>query len=225
MFMEKIDQREKLHFLHIGKNAGTQFRHVAEQVNALSKSVRIITHRHSIRLKHLPTSEGWLFSVRSPESRFKSGFYSRIRKGQPRIYSDWSKYERMAFSYFEHANDLAEALFEDGERGFHALCAIKSIYHCSLEQIDYFEAGGYFFEINPPLAIIRQEEFSHDLKLFLEQIAFQGEVSLITDSAAAHMNDYSCIPPFSEKAKRNLYEWYRQDFEFYKQCEYWIKNK
>ena len=143
----------------------------------------------------------------------------------PRIYSEWSIYEKEAFSRFEHANDLAEALFEDGERGYHALCAIKAITHCSKEQINWFGKAGYFFTINPPVYIIRQERLESDLAVFLERIGFEGEVSLASDSVSAHGNDYSSSPPLSEKATRKLQAWYRQDVEFYRQCEYWIESE
>ena len=153
-----------------------------------------------------------------------SGFYSRKRKGLPRIYSEWSRHEKRAFSYFEHANDLAEALFDDGVRGYNAICAIKSIFHCSMDQVGWFDCSGYFLDINPPVAIIRLEKFENDVRLFLTRIGVDSGVWFSTDPVARHSNDYSLVPELSEKAQNNLYNWYRQDYEFYRMCEAWIES-
>ena len=221
----RFDSRERIHFLHIGKNAGTQLEHVAGQVNRASDRVRIVPHGHRVGLLDLPPGERYFFSVRSPETRFRSAFYSRKRKGRPRIHAEWSVYEREAFSEFEHANDLAEALFEGGERGHLALCAIKAISHCAMEQINWFEKAGFFFTLNPPVYIVRQERFEEDLAVLLSRLGFDGRVSLARDAVSAHRNDYSAVPPLSVKAKKNLFAWYRQDVEFYRQCEYWIARE
>lgn len=219
------DKRASVHFLHIGKNAGNQMLHIAKQVNKGSRDFRIVMHPHSDRLLDLPAGDRFFFSIRSPESRFKSGFYSRKRKGQPRNNDEWTAYEERAFTRFEHANDLAEALFEEGERGFHAMCAIKSISHCSMEQINWFDSAGFFFEVNPPVFILRQERFADDLKQFVARLGFGSDVSLTEDRVTAHKNDYSAVPPLSEKAARNLFDWYRMDFEFYRRCEEWIERQ
>jgi hypothetical protein len=219
------DPREKLHFLHIGKNAGNQVLYVANQINKSSKSFRIVTHTHGVRLVDLPPGERYFFSIRSPESRFKSAFYSRKRKGQPRNYVEWTPYEAKAFSCFEHANELAEALFQPGEKGMQALCAIKAIEHCSMDQIDWFDRTGTFLMIHSPVFIIRQERLEADLQSFSKRIKHSAPLSLTEDKVAAHKNDYSAVPPLSEKAKKNLYDWYRQDFEFYRICEDWINSQ
>jgi hypothetical protein len=218
-----VDRRENIHFLHIGKNAGTHVKFLARHVNKTSKTIRIVSHTHNVRLFEIPPEDPFFFAIRNPAERFKSGFYSRKRKGQPRIYRDWSEHEARAFSEFEHANDLAEALFEEGYRGFRALCAIKSISHCSMDQIGWFNRSGYFLEVRKPIWIIRQEKFDNDIaRLALKlgvNFAHIGEI----DAKTAHRNDYSGIPPLSDKAQKNLREWYRQDFEFYRCCEDWIR--
>jgi hypothetical protein len=220
-----VDRRERLHFLHIGKNAGTQIKFLARHVNKTSKTIRIVSHPHNVRLFEIPSDDPFFFAIRHPAERFKSGFYSRKRKGQPRIYKDWTEHEARAFSEFEHANDLAEALFEEGRRGFDALCAMKSISHCSMDQINWFDRSGYFLEVRKPVWIIRQEMFDNDMEQLARKLGVNFAQAGETDAKTAHRNDYSGIPPLSDKGRKNLREWYRQDFEFYRCCEDWIRTQ
>lgn len=216
--------RRSISFLHIGKAAGTQIAEVARRINRESRSVRILKEPHAVRLGDLSWRQDYFFSIRAPASRFRSGFYSRKREGRPRYHYPWTVYERVAFEEFEHANDLAEALFEDSARGGRAAAAMKAIQHAAMDQIDWFEGTGTFLEVRPPVAIIRQEHFEPDLRLFLDRIGFDGVVEVSSGDKAAHANDYSGTPPLSERALGNLTAWYRQDVEFYRMCERWIEQ-
>ena len=118
--------RRTVHFLHLRKNAGTQIKFVAQQINENNENCWVESHKHRVRLNDLPPEAEHFFSIRDPITRFKSAFYSRKRKGQPRIFIDWSPEEKEIFSTFEHANDLAEALFEDSSRGSLAFGAMKA---------------------------------------------------------------------------------------------------
>jgi hypothetical protein len=140
-----------LHFLHIGKCAGTQIKALAEKINANNPDVRIMAHPHRVTLANLPPDAEYFFSIRSPDTRFVSGFYSRKRKGRPRYHVEWSANEKQAFDSFEQANNLAEALFEDGDAGFCAFAAIKSIEHVAIDQSDYFRSLGFSFRSGYPL--------------------------------------------------------------------------
>lgn len=221
--MKLFDRRERIHFLHIGKNAGTQIAYVISQVNERAGNCRIVKHGHRVRLRDLPPRERYFFSIRSPDTRFVSAFYSRKRKGQPRRYSEWSDEEARAFAEFAHANDLAESLFAPGGAGRNAMCAIKSISHCSMNQIDWFDCCGYALELRPPVAILRQEQLAGDLAKLHDALAITVELRLSEDAAESHRTDYSETPPLSERARENLYRWYAQDFEFYARCVGWIE--
>ena len=89
-------------FLHIGKNAGTQIMHLAQQL----KQHGVVVHQlpHSKKLFEVPLALNYFFSIRNPVTRFKSGFYSRKRKGQPRIYVEWTRAEALAFRYWPRPN-------------------------------------------------------------------------------------------------------------------------
>lgn len=214
-----------VHFLHIGKAAGSQILNVASQVNAKSATKKIVKHDHDFYLKHLPGGEAYFFSIRNPISRFRSGFYSRKRKGQPRTYSEWSASDTVSFGEFEHANDLAESLFEPGLTGQRAWAAMKSIRHTSQNQADWFDCVGHFLEVRPPIWILRQEQFDSDFETFFARADLglaRDAIEVSRDKVTAHANDYTDIPPLSEKAKANLAQWYVQDIAFYDLCTAWM---
>ena len=217
-------QENSIAFLHIGKTAGTQIQHINQQLESYGS--KIIKCNHDIKLKHLKNNIPYFFSIRKPATRFKSGFYSRKRKGQPRIYVEWTKYEAIAFQQFEHANDLAESLFRNDKVGFNARAAIKSIRHTGMQQVDWFE-GASVFEKRPPLHIIRQENFEVDMQKLIRSVGLEVNVKdlISTDAKTAHKNEYKDTPELSQLAVENLEKWYIQDHYFYDQCEHWLKQK
>ena len=216
--------KNTIHFLHIGKNAGNQIKLIIKQINAQCHNVHIRRHGHRVSLRDIAEDDAYFFSIRNPVTRFRSGFYSRKRKGLPRKLIDWNRHEAKAFSDFEHANELAEALFSGGVAGANAFGAMKSISHVSMNQVDWFSRVGNMLEIRPPLCIIRQEKFESDILALKVGIDFEGEFRIEKDPVKSHINDYSDLPEFSQKALSNLARWYVQDFELYKACEEWIER-
>ena len=217
---------ESIVFLHISKNAGTQITGLSKQIEALTGKV-ILDYGHEARLKEIDVSMPYFFSIRDPIARFKSGFYSRKRKGRPRYNNEWEENEACAFSDFEHANDLAESLFEKGLRGQKALMAIESIAHTSRHQIQTFVFSGYFIEKRPPIWIIRQDNFEEDFECFLRKADIGlglSDLVIGTDAKSSHRNSYDGIPELSSKAKNNLSRWYIRDIEFYRVCEAWMNE-
>ena len=104
----------EIHFLHIGKNAGTAIASLLSYWNQQCSDIGFVKHSHSVRLRDLPPPAEYFFSIRNPVSRFVSAFYSRKRKGLPRFHFEWSPDEELAFKTFEHATNLAEYLFLTG---------------------------------------------------------------------------------------------------------------
>lgn len=217
---------EELSFLHIGKNAGTQIVHLANQINEKQSVIRIVKYKHSQHLKDLPEGRPYFFSVRNPISRFRSAFYSRYRKGQPRLYNEWTPAEEKAFGRFEHANELAEALFSKGEAGVQAFWAMNSIGHVNSFQSDWFEHTGFTLEDRPPVWIIRQEQFENDFAALVGKLNVglsMADLELATDERRAHSFDYSAVPDLSDQAKENLARWYARDIALYAACESWLE--
>jgi hypothetical protein len=219
--------RRCVYFLHIGKNAGTQIGSLAHQLNELSRKNMIVRQPHHVLLWALPREDPYFFSIRNPISRFRSGFYSRKRKGQPRYNVAWSPHDEIAFAEFEHANELAESLFEPGKVGNAACAAMKSIIHTSMNQCDWFSCQGNFLRLRPPLWIVRQENFEADMNVLISR-AFPdidpSRIDFSTDDVSSHKNDYSGVPALSQKAKENLERWYAQDIAFYDMCDAWLEN-
>lgn len=219
------DGKQSISFLHIGKTGGTQIEKIIGRINELDGPVRILKHSHDVILRNIPFDQPYFFGIRDPASRFKSGFYSRKRMGRPAYDVPWSRYEANAFAEFEHANDLAEALTAPGDLGRRAFAAIKSIKHTGMDQVDWFVHCGEIFEVRPPLAIIRQENFDDDLATVLAAIGVAAEDVVDREPGRAHRNSYEGIPPLSELALRNLRAWYHQDYEFYRHCVSWIEQR
>jgi len=216
-----------IHFLHIGKCAGSQMGRISRQINNTPGSRKIIKHRHDVYLRDIHKDADYFFSIRQPFTRFVSGFYSRKRKGAPKLNIPWSKDDTFAFETFEHANDLAEALFEKSELGRKAWAAMKSIRHTEQNQSDWFYCAGGFLYTRPPVWILRQESFDADLETFFARANLNtatDNVQISRDPKAAHANDYTNIPALSDKARDKLAIWYAQDIAFYDMCENWMKD-
>lgn len=215
--------RPRVHFLHIGKNAGTEIKRYVDHLRpALASRWKVVKHRHETWLRDLPPGEPYFFSIRSPLGRFRSGFYGRKRKSLPRYHREWSEHEALAFGDFEHANDLAEALFRKDDLGRKAWAAMKSPKHTAMNQSDWFTACGQFLRVRPPLVIIRQEHFAEDIASLQRKLGVDPPVVLEADFVASHRTDYAGVPPLSELAVENLRRWYAQDFEFYDLCCDWV---
>ena len=218
---------DQIVFIHIGKNAGTQIKYLSRQINEIQDDRRITWYGHRLTLRDIPEDIPFFFSVRDPVSRFKSGFYSRKRKGQPRTYNEWIAAENEAFSRFEHANDLAEALYSKTQDGEHAMFAMNNIGHVREHQIHWFEAAGIFLENKRPVWIIRHEHFERDFRAFLKNANLPVDYEKLQtadDDNRAHAFNYSGTPELTPLARKNLLAWYSRDVEFYNACENWVEK-
>lgn len=209
-----------LHFLHIGKNAGTQVFHVAEGWLNAPQPVRLVKHGHDVMLRHLPTDAEYFFSVRDPVSRFVSGFYNRKTEGRPVRVIPRTEAEDRVFDRFAEAVELAEALFQDGEQGRAAAQAMTTLRHAAQHQWQWFMMQGHFLDLRPPAYILRQEHFATDLAALQRKLGVEGH----TDDAPtkSRKTDYSAIPELTERARENLLRWYAADMAFYSMCCDWV---
>ncbi|AXC50454.1 hypothetical protein DRW48_12885 [Paracoccus suum] len=216
--------RWPVNLLHIGKTGGTQLAQLGLEVNERLGALAFLEHRHPVRLRDLPRRGSYAFSIRQPEARFRSGFYSRKRCGQPRFYTPWHPGEVRAFAAFPEANDLAEALFDPGIRGVEARGAINSINHTAVQQVDWFTPSGYFLQQRPPVGIVRTEHFDDDWARLAANLGF-AEIAPrpFDDPVLAHRNDYAGTPPLSARAVENLRQWYARDVAFYADCCAWME--
>lgn len=218
-------RRRIVYFLHISKAAGSQVKEMMAQINRDVRHISLIGMGHKVGLLDLPEPADYFFSIRDPISRYRSAFYSRKRRGRPRNDIAWTAHEEMAFANFEHANDLAEALFAPGELGMKAVAAMKAIEHTAQDQIDWFALSGDIFNVRPPIWVLRQENFEADLQVFFDRLGIQSPPQPRRDPKGAHANDYSGIPDISETGRDNLRRWYAQDYAFYAAVETWMARE
>ncbi|CAN1547975.1 hypothetical protein MCELHM10_02050 [Paracoccaceae bacterium] len=193
-----------VHYLHIGKTAGKQIGHVIEQINRAQSDIRMIKNGHGVTLRSVLPGDAYFFSLRDPVGRFRSGFYSRKRMGRPRLNNPWSPSEGRIFAEFEHASDLAEALFCNDVRGRAAMAAMLTIGHVGNSQVDWFKKAGDIFSLRPPIWIIRQKHLEADVATLLRRLGIGQTVTLTDDPVQAHVNDYSGTRPMSELALEDI---------------------
>lgn len=142
--MRKLQGKQAVYFLHIGKTGGSAVKTVLSRYPVCSRYACCL-HRHEVSLRAIPAGDYVMFFLREPISRFVSGFYSRQRQGQPRAFVPWQPDERRAFAYFRTPNHLATALFSsDTEEKDRACRGMRSIGHVKSSYWDWFHNEEYF---------------------------------------------------------------------------------
>jgi len=223
--MYKMQGKQLVHFLHIGKTGGSAIKYALKQYPVSSCYV-IHLHHHNVRLSDIPRGDSVIFSVREPISRFVSGFYSRQRQGQPRIFSPWSPDERRAFEYFSTPNQLAIAISspntEEKERAHKAM---RCIGHVGSSYWDWFETEKYFRSRLPDIFFIGfQERLTEDFEILKSKLGLPENAKLPNDDILAHRNPMDLDKTLTDEAIENLKKWYKDDFEFTTLCEEVIRE-
>ena len=219
-----LKKKNIINYIHIGKTGGSQVKYILRQNSNKNYDFKVL--HHSLKLLDLPLNQKYFFSIRSPISRFNSAFYYRKNKGLPGVFQDWKAQEEKAFNIFPEPNDLAENLFKDNQLGYEAVSAMLSIPHLCTQQCEWFEKNA-FFDLRPPVHIIRQEYLQHDIEIFLKKIFPKNDYKLkITlDKNLSRKNNYpNNGSQLTRLAIKNLEKWYSNDIYFYKLCEEWIIN-
>ena len=162
------------------------------------------------------------FFLRDPVARFESGFYSRKTKGRPRYDEPWGPFEYRAFSRFESANDLAEALSDSDDATRHrAKNAMQSIRHVNSSFWDWF-GDRELLESRQDAVIFYgfQESLNEDFERLKGVLGLPPDLSLPQkDDAASYSADKTGRTPLSEKAIENIKNWYQADYEFIDLCK------
>lgn len=220
-------QREKLHFLHIGKTGGTALAHVFKEHTLTNKYEIVVYFHHHITLRDVPEGEKVLFFLRDPIARFVSGFYSRQRRGRPLNNYEWDAKERVAFETFTTVNQLGAAL-ADKSSDTHARAeqALKDIYHVRSSYYDWFESDEYFLSRLPDILFIGfQESLDRDFATLKQLLAFPENAQLPTDDIQAHRNPAGLDKTLRPEASAALEAWYARDYHFYNLCKRIVTKK
>lgn len=199
-----------IHVLHIGKTGGTA---VKSALEAHPDKFRL--HAHSVRLSDCPPGELVFFALRHPVDRFVSSFNSRLRKGLPRYFYEWTAGEAAAFRHFRTANELAECLSSlNPLRRYRAKKAMHNIRHVK-RGLDYWLGSTtYLKSRRSDIVIGHITTLESDFGRLL-QLADLKPVSLPSDPLACHKAPETMDKHLSEAARRNLGKWYAKDIALY----------
>jgi hypothetical protein len=213
-----------VHFVHIGKTGGTAIKHVlrpvfrAETETALG---RVILHKgHSFKLADVPRGDKAIFCVRDPLSLYVSAFHSRLRKGQPKFYFEWSPAEAAAFERFPTPQALAEGLgSDDEETRTAAQQAMKAIQH--IRGIRRFlKSPEHVMEHRRQIAYIgRQETLDDDWHRIRALLELPEDLELPADPKKAHRRQGSGDPALDANAEAILRRYYRPDYQIIQACD------
>ncbi len=227
-FLERTSTKDRfgparIHYLHIGKTAGNQIKYVLKAIQQENPGTRFQLHPHSTRLERLHPDARYFFSIRHPVTRFKAAFYERKRQDHGR--NLWSSHEEESFASFDHAVELAEALFDDSERGRAARDSIWSIEHMRKPQSQWFVPLGHFLKKRPPVWIVRQERLDDDLDELFSRLNLLAVPTARAGKSEAKITSYTDIPELSAHAIENLSRWYTTDIQFYRDCCDWLESQ
>jgi hypothetical protein len=212
-----------VHLVHVSKAGGTALRYAirAARVSAGGQLESpwgdVRGHDHRFRFVDVGRGDKAVFAFRDPISRFLSGFYSRLRKGAPRHFSDWTEAEAQSFQWFSTPQALADALAEpSGETRRRAEFALQSIWHLNRPMTYWTGKPSYFRRhIDKVVYVARQETLDDDWERLKELLDLPREQMLPTDDVYAHRTAY--MPDddrtISDKGVEALRSWYADDYE------------
>jgi len=215
----KMQGKEILHFLHIGKTGGTAVKYAFSKAGPNNR-YGIHLHDHPITLRHVPRGEGVIFFLRDPIDRFVSGFYSRRRQGQPRYFTPWTPEEADAFSYFLTPNELAVALSSpDPDKQARARQAMNNIQHVKQSYWDWFENDQYFrLRSSDVFFVGTQENLAKDFEILRLKLGLSDTAKLPDTDIDAHRNPRDLNKLLEDGAVGNLKHWYQDDYRFVSLC-------
>lgn len=176
----------------------------------------LVFETHGYRLNDLPKDHYNFFVVRDPLTRYVSGFYSRYRKGMPRIYNPWKNGEEEAFTNFPTPNALGEALSSnDIEKRKLAKKALASIGHVNTSYYDWFHSPEILKRnIDRIKFVAIQENLNEDFDNMKTFFGLPDRIHLPKDKTKSHKNPDSFDKKLSEKAVINLKQHYKKEYEF-----------
>lgn len=213
--------RKKLHFIHIGRTAGSSIRNSLIHFNNSQNKYHFNIYGHSFKLYHLGKKEKYFLTIRNPLNRFVSAFLCRQNRAKFEIEKkteEIRKYkisaeERESIQNFSDANHLAESLFSDDLAiKTKASSAMTNIKHVNDPFVDYFSKEDLIER--KPLFVLESEKLDSDFSEFCKKFKLEV-IALPKEKKLTHKGDYSNNKELSEGAILNLKKWYNDDFDLY----------
>lgn len=222
----RIRGRRPVHFIHVGKTAGTAVKNALEPLVSAGH-YEVFLHPHRVKLHHIPRGEKVFFVLRDPVDRFVSAFYSRKRQGMPRVYSPWNADEREAFSRFGTANQLAEALSSaDAEEREHARKAMRRMQHVRDTYATFFgDTDAFAARSNDILLVGFQDTLEEDFTRLVHLLGLPASTGLPRDPVKAHRNPEQVDRHLSDLAVANLRMHYAADIAFLEHCRALMRQR
>ena len=210
-----------VHFIHVSKTGGTALRHGirASRVKAggslVSRWGEVWGHDHGFRLSDVGPDDVAVVPLRDPVARYVSAFVSRLHRGAPRYFNEWTDAERRSFDWFPTPQALADALAEpSGELRERAEFALRSIRHVKKPMTHWTGEAHYVRErIGTVLYFARQETLGADWEVLKELLGLPKEQMLSSDPVIAHRTHYLADREISAKGVSALREWYAGDYD------------
>lgn len=205
-----------LHFLHVGKTGGTAITGVLRHQLGVTETPwgpLVIKPADTKNIRWVNPLDHVFFCVRDPASRFASAFYSRLNKGQPRYYFEWSDEERAIFTRWPTPQSLLDSLGSDdtAERADaeFAMGRIRHVHRMS-ERIgrlaDFQERQDHIVYIG------RQETLANDWQQLRRLLELPDDAQLPTDPVRAHRGSTKDNRHFDDRQMATLREWYAEDY-------------
>lgn len=203
-----------VHFLHVGKTGGSAVKRGLRRAGpSCSRYVEsrygtVLVHPHRVHLEHLPADSPFFFFLRDPVARFLSGFYSRLRKGAPRYYMEWTPAERAAFDRFGTPQALAAALAGGPLQRHRAERALRSIRHLSPVVESIASVDRLAQVVDRVVYVGRQETLTSDWPVLLHELGLPPRLRLPQNPVVAHVapeEDDRYLEPRAAEALRRFY--------------------
>jgi hypothetical protein len=209
-----------VHFIHVGKCGGTALRFAVRQAQEEAGPIESpwgpvsAEPGHKVTLADVPDGDKAVLAFRDPLSRFVSGFYSRLRKGRPRHFREWSDAERKAFGWFQTPEELADALGDGWRQRRRAEHAMRSIRQLRRPMTQWAGQPAFFREnLDKVLYVARQETLDEDWARLKELLDIPRDVLLPKDDRGAHRTSYPRDTAIGERGREAIARWYAEDYE------------
>ncbi|MGH3988893.1 MAG: sulfotransferase family 2 domain-containing protein [Actinomycetes bacterium] len=211
-----------VHFIHVGKTGGTAIKRTLRRAGLPETPFGpVVLHAgHTFRLKDVPADDHALFCIRDPIALFLSAFYSRLRKGQPRYFFEWTPAESEAFSRFQTPQMLASGLCSR-DRALRAAAeqAMLGIRHTrALRRAlgDHKRVRSMQHQI---VYIARTESLDADWRHVMALLHLPDSATLPAGAKHSHRTDATVDLTLDETARAALTRWYAPEYRLVGLCD------
>jgi hypothetical protein len=210
--MSKIRGYEIVYVLHVNKAGGTSLYEGIHQMRSRKSRVKLITLGHQFGIPDLPKKSKVALLIRSPETRFASGFDHQYKKGYPDYNVSWSPQETSIFKELKTFDELINAMNSKNiEKKVLAESAWKHIAHLSNSYQHYVGTVSFLKKNLDRIVFIgEQEKLNEDWQTFCKAFYSSDQVFSIE-----RKNSLSAQRTIKENHKKAIVSVYPDEFVLY----------